>query len=183
MTMPLTRYVLRYFYSGLNKFSHLQYRIDIKQGGVSPVEVRPYVLGTPIDPPSNVLLPYPLSISAKEKFVYFLPRESFNLGGMLLNPMMLAMILCGVLVLAMPYIMVSRSGCSLSQLEFTEFEMKCRKTWIPVCLKNSKRSKADWAGPVIKETQILGLFGCPLCLKIISYQMNVQHICILLFSR
>jgi len=82
-----------------------QYRIDIKQASISPVEVRPYTIGTPINPPSNVLLPYPLSISAKEKYVYFLPRESFNLGGMLLNPMMLAMIFCGILVLAMPYIM------------------------------------------------------------------------------
>jgi len=60
-----------------------------------------------MDPPSNILLPYPLSITAKEKYVYFLPQESFNLGGMLSNPMMLAMIFCGILVLAMPYIMVS----------------------------------------------------------------------------
>jgi hypothetical protein len=84
-------------------FDH--YRIDINQNSVSPVEVRPYILGIPMNPPSNVILPYPLSIAAKEKYVYFLPRQSFNLGGMLSNPMMLAMLACGVLVLAMPYIM------------------------------------------------------------------------------
>jgi hypothetical protein len=96
---------LRYAYdSGQSKSIHLQYRIDINQSSVSPVEVRPYILGIP---PSNVLRPYPLSITAKGKYVYFLPRETFNLGGMLSSPMMLAMIACGALVLAMPYIMVS----------------------------------------------------------------------------
>jgi len=82
-----------------------QYRIDVNHRSISPVEVRPYILGVPMGPPSNILLPYPLSIASREKYVYFLPQESFNLGGMLLNPMMLAMIACGGLVLAMPYIM------------------------------------------------------------------------------
>lgn len=94
-----------------------QYRIDVNQTSESPVEVRPYILGIPMNPPSNILLPYPLIISCKEKYVYFQPQESFNLGGMLLNPMMLAMIGCGIMVLAMPYIMVSRGTLSSSPLE------------------------------------------------------------------
>jgi hypothetical protein len=111
--MPLITYVLYPCDSGQKpNSSRLQYRIDINQNSVSPVEVRPYILGIPMNPPSNVILPYPLSIAAKEKYVYFLPRQSFNLGGMLSNPMMLAMLACGVLVLAMPYIMVSRGCCS-----------------------------------------------------------------------
>jgi hypothetical protein len=70
------------------------------------VEVRPYIPGTPLNPPSTVLLSYPISLAAKEKANYFVPPESFNLAGMLANPMMLLMVFGGALMLAMPYIMV-----------------------------------------------------------------------------
>ena len=91
---------------GQSKFILFQYRIDINESSISPVEVRPYILGIPMNPPSNMVLAYPLSIAAKEKYVYFLPQQSFNLGGMLSNPMMLLMIGCGAMMLIMPYIMV-----------------------------------------------------------------------------
>jgi len=42
-----------------------------------------------------------------KKYEYFTPKESFNLKGMLSNPMMLIMIFGGVLMLATPYITVS----------------------------------------------------------------------------
>jgi len=139
--MPLTWYVLMmYIYdSGQNEFIHPQYRIDINQGSISPVEARPYTLGTPMDPPSNILLPYPLSITAKEKYVYFLPQESFNLGGMLLNPMMLAMIFCGILVLAMPYIMVSWFCSFLTHSKFRGYVIQ--KNLDPETLEEFKKEQ------------------------------------------
>lgn len=70
------------------------------------VEARPYVPGTPLNPPSTVLLSYPVTLAAKEKANYFVPPESFNLTGMLANPMMLLMVFGGALMLAMPYIIV-----------------------------------------------------------------------------
>jgi len=100
-----------------------QYRIDVNQSSISPVEVRPHSLGISMNPPSEVTLFYPLSIAAKEKFVYFLPRESFNLGGMLSSPMMLAMIACGVLVLAMPYIMKNMDPETLEEFKREQARM------------------------------------------------------------
>lgn len=73
----------------------------------APVEVHPYVPGTPFNPPSAVVLPYPIVVTPKEQHVFFIPREGFNLGGMLANPMMLMMIGLGAFMLAMPYIMVT----------------------------------------------------------------------------
>lgn len=69
-------------------------------------EVRPYVPGTPLDPPTAVLLPYPVKLAAKQKNVYFTPPESFNLAAMLSNPMILLMVFGGGMMLAMPYLMV-----------------------------------------------------------------------------
>lgn len=84
----------------------LQLRVDVNHTATSQAEVRPYISGTPMNPPSSVNLPFPVMVTPKEKYEYFMPRESFNLGGMLSNPLMLAMIACGILVVATPYIMV-----------------------------------------------------------------------------
>jgi len=79
-----------------------QLRIDVNN---STLEVRPYVLGTPLKPPSSVLLPYPIVLTPREKSVYFVPPEAFNLVAMMSNPMMLLMVFGGGMMLAMPYLM------------------------------------------------------------------------------
>ncbi|KAI0793428.1 hypothetical protein C8Q75DRAFT_731154 [Abortiporus biennis] len=80
-------------------------RIDVLEGDDSLPEVRPYIPGTPLSPASKVLLPYPISLSPRVKYDYFIARESFNLIGMFQNPMMMIMLLTGVMMLAMPYLM------------------------------------------------------------------------------
>jgi hypothetical protein len=80
-------------------------RIDINPTDSLP-EVHPYVLGTPFNPVSPIILPYPITLIARSKNSYFVPRESFNVVGMFQNPMMLIMVFTGVMMFAMPYIMV-----------------------------------------------------------------------------
>ena len=83
-----------------------QFRIDIVEHASTP-EVRPFIVGTPLDPPTPILLPYPLTLMARQKYDFFAPRQSFNLLAMFQSPMMMIMVVGAVLVLAMPYIMVS----------------------------------------------------------------------------
>jgi len=78
-------------------------RIQVNDSWLQP-EARPYIPGTPLNPPSNILLPYPLSMVAREKQDYFVPPQAFNIVGMLSNPMMLLMVFGGVMVFAMPYL-------------------------------------------------------------------------------
>ena len=73
----------------------------------STAEVRPYVAGTPLNPPSTVSLPYPTVLTPQEKYVYFVPPEAFNLMAMMSNPVMLLMVFGGGMMLAMLYVMVS----------------------------------------------------------------------------
>ena len=86
-------------------FLFLQLRLDVTNSTLE-VLVRPYVPGTPLNPPSPVLLPYPVVLIPREKSVYFVPPETFNLVTMMSNPMMLLMVLGGGMMLAMPYLMV-----------------------------------------------------------------------------
>ncbi|KAG6878413.1 hypothetical protein C0993_007014 [Termitomyces sp. T159_Od127] len=81
-----------------------QLRIDVVDMESEP-QVRPYVIGTPLNPPSTVLSKYPIILSPKSKYTYFVPRESFNIMGMLSNPMTLMMVVGGAMMLAMPYLM------------------------------------------------------------------------------
>lgn len=87
----------------------VQLRVDVKPSDPTP-EIRPYVLGTPFNPASSVSLPYPINLVPHSKNAYFIPRESFNLVGMFQNPMMMIMVFTGVLMFAMPYIMVIPLG-------------------------------------------------------------------------
>ncbi|KLO07575.1 hypothetical protein SCHPADRAFT_641811 [Schizopora paradoxa] len=80
-------------------------RIDVRPDSNSKPQVRPYVAGTPHNPPSTIALPYPITLTPRIKNVYFLDREAFNLLAMLRNPMILMMVVTGGLVMAMPYIM------------------------------------------------------------------------------
>lgn len=49
----------------------------------------------------------PLAGSKGNAPAYYVPPESFNLIGMFKNPMMLMMVFAGVMMLSMPYLMVS----------------------------------------------------------------------------
>ncbi|CCM00949.1 uncharacterized protein FIBRA_02996 [Fibroporia radiculosa] len=79
-------------------------RIDVLEAETLP-EVRPYIPGTPLSPPSTVTLPYPVVLPARQTSDYFVPHQSFNLLGMFQSPMTLMMLGMGVLVLAMPTLM------------------------------------------------------------------------------
>ncbi|KAF5377532.1 hypothetical protein D9615_005248 [Tricholomella constricta] len=85
-------------------YSFDQLRIDVVNSESMP-EVRPYVVGTPLNPPSVVLLPHPITLTPRQNHAYFVPHESFNLMAMLSNPMMLMMVVGGAMMLAMPYLM------------------------------------------------------------------------------
>ena len=84
-----------------------QLRVDVPPGVGSAPDVRPYVPGTPHNPPSTVKLTYPITLVPRFKNVYFVERESFNILGMLRNPMVLMMVVTGALVVGMPYLLVS----------------------------------------------------------------------------
>ena len=90
-------------------YSFDQVRIDVQE---NEVEVRPYAPGTPLNPPSTITLSYPISLVPRQKHAYFVPRETFNLLGMLSNPMMLMMIAAGGMMLGMPYLTVSATSFS-----------------------------------------------------------------------
>ncbi|TFK40987.1 hypothetical protein BDQ12DRAFT_678698 [Crucibulum laeve] len=96
-------------------------RIDVRDAEPIP-EVRPYVPGTPLDPPSNVLLSYPINVTPRQKHDYFIAPESFNILKMLSNPMMLIMVFGGGMVLAMPYLIKNMDPESLE--EFKEQQAK-----------------------------------------------------------
>ncbi|OCH96484.1 hypothetical protein OBBRIDRAFT_765253 [Obba rivulosa] len=79
-------------------------RVDVLDTDSLP-EIRPYFPGTPLSPPPTITLPYPIVLHARQKHDYFVPRESFNLFGMLQNPMMMLTVVVGGMMLLMPYIM------------------------------------------------------------------------------
>ncbi|THH34112.1 hypothetical protein EUX98_g31 [Antrodiella citrinella] len=79
-------------------------RIDVVETELLP-EVRPYIPGTPLSPPAQVLLSYPIVLYARAAYDFYIPRQSFNVLAMFQNPMMLMMVFTGVMVLAMPYLM------------------------------------------------------------------------------
>ncbi|TFK30613.1 hypothetical protein FA15DRAFT_662618 [Coprinopsis marcescibilis] len=93
-----------------------QLRIDVLSDSPTP-EVRPYLPATPLNPPVKALLAYPITLSAKDRFAYFNPPQSFNIVSMLSNPMMLMMVFGGVMMLAMPYLMKNLDPEALASLE------------------------------------------------------------------
>ncbi|KAJ7102216.1 hypothetical protein B0H15DRAFT_813707 [Mycena belliarum] len=95
-----------------------QLRIDVLE---STFEARPYSVGTPLNPASPVLLPQ-ISLAPRSQHVYFVPIDSFNLLGMLQNPMMLMMVFGGVMVMAMPYLMKNMDPETMK--EFKEQQAK-----------------------------------------------------------
>lgn len=80
------------------------------------------MLGTPLMSATSVSLRYPIVLTPRHKNSYFKPRESFNLLGMFQNPMVMIMVLTGLMMLGMPYIMVTllfphNVPCSRIELE------------------------------------------------------------------
>ncbi|KAJ7597228.1 hypothetical protein C8J56DRAFT_1041439 [Mycena floridula] len=92
-----------------------QLRIDVHPDAES--EARHYTPGTPFNPASPSSLSYPIEISAKQRYSYFVPPESFNLIGMLRSPMVLLMIFGGGMMLAMPYMMQNMDPESLEEFK------------------------------------------------------------------
>ncbi|KAL0580295.1 hypothetical protein V5O48_001712 [Marasmius crinis-equi] len=102
-------------------FAFEQVRIDVVDESV--VEVRPYVAGTPLNPPSAITLQYPIAIQAKQHYNYFVPPESFNIMGMLGSPMMLMMIFGGGMMLGMPYLMKNMDPEALEDMKEQQAKM------------------------------------------------------------
>ena len=69
-------------------------------------DVRVYIPGTPLNPPSAFTLPYPIMLQAQKKLDFFVPEASFNVMGMLQSPMVLMMGVTAIVVLAVPYLLV-----------------------------------------------------------------------------
>lgn len=84
-----------------------QYRIDVVDS-LSPPEIRPYLPGTPLSSTANspITIAYPLNVHPRYKNEYFVPKQSFNVMGMLQNPMIMMMGVVGIMVVALPYMMV-----------------------------------------------------------------------------
>ncbi|KAF9056348.1 hypothetical protein BJ165DRAFT_1399037 [Panaeolus papilionaceus] len=89
----------------------------------STADVRPYIPGTPMHPPSNVNLFYPVVFIPRGKNNYYVPPEQFNLAGMLSNPMMLLMIGGAGMMLAMPYIIKNLDPEALEELKEQQNKM------------------------------------------------------------
>ncbi|KAI0304832.1 hypothetical protein BC826DRAFT_1100608 [Russula brevipes] len=80
-------------------------RVDVPPEPDSPPEIRPYTVGTPLNPPSPIKLPHPIKLVPRERKSYFVPHQSFDVVQMFQNPMMLITVFGGLMMLAMPYIM------------------------------------------------------------------------------
>jgi len=112
-----------------------------------------------MNPPSIVLLPYPIFMSPKERFSYFVPPQNFDLGGMLGNPMMLLMIGGGAMMLAMPYLIVSPLKIPMRVLT----KQSSRRTLIQKLWRNSKLKMPSWVACRVlcrAETSRLGESNC-----------------------
>ncbi|KAG8817971.1 hypothetical protein FRC17_011017 [Serendipita sp. 399] len=99
-----------------------QLRIDILPSSDLP-EVRPYLPGTPLDPPATVTLPYPLLLIPRHHLQFFTPEESFDLMGMLRSPMVIMMAATGLLVFAVPYLMKNLDPDMLKEVQETQQKM------------------------------------------------------------
>ncbi|KAJ1311806.1 hypothetical protein OPQ81_010270 [Rhizoctonia solani] len=96
-------------------------RIDVDNNTVT---AHPHVLGTPFElSVTGPTLPYPLTLSARSKNVYFVPREGFNLAGMFQNPMMLMMVVTGIMVMFMPKLMDNLGEETKQELQQKQQEM------------------------------------------------------------
>ena len=89
-----------------------QLRVDVTKSSESmdsEILIRPYMPATPLNSvPAVPTTPYPLTLVARARHVYFIPRETFDVFAMFRNPLMVIMVLTVVMMLGMPYLMVRR---------------------------------------------------------------------------
>ncbi|KAF9786971.1 hypothetical protein BJ322DRAFT_1052986 [Thelephora terrestris] len=101
-----------------------QYRIDVVDTLSAP-EARPYLPGTPLSSTANshVTIAHPLKVYPRFKNEYFVPKQSFNVMGMLQNPMIMMMGAVGVMVVAMPYMMKNLDPEQLKEVQQSQARM------------------------------------------------------------
>ncbi|KAA1468666.1 hypothetical protein DENSPDRAFT_834061 [Dentipellis sp. KUC8613] len=100
-----------------------QLRIDVPfEAELSP-EVRPYIPGTPLNPPSQVKMPHPIKLIPRLRNSYFIPKQSFNLVGMFQNPMMLMMVFAGAMMLGTPYLMKNMDPEMVEEFKHNQAKM------------------------------------------------------------
>lgn len=120
--------------------SDFQLRVDVLADSNIP-EIRPYIPGTPLEPPAAVKLPYPIELQPRRHVSFFVPIESFNLMGMFQNPMMLLMGVTAIIAIGAPYLLVR-----VYPLDHFPMLMNaaCRNPWILIHWKKSQTSTRQW---------------------------------------
>lgn len=99
-------------------------RVDVPPEPESSPEVRPYAIGTPLNSPSPIKLPYPVKLVPRQRNSYFVPHQSFSIMLILQNPMMLIMVFGGLMMLAMPYIMKNMDPEILQEAQQNQARIK-----------------------------------------------------------
>jgi predicted Co/Zn/Cd cation transporter (cation efflux family) len=85
------------------------------------------------------MLPYPLTLQARKKLDFFVPEASFNVMGMFQNPMMLMMGVTAVVVLGLPYLLVSHAD---SNVLLMPINISFQKNLDPETMKEINESQA-----------------------------------------
>jgi len=119
-----------------------QLRVDVPPEPESPPGVHPYTVGTPLNPPSPIKLPYPIKLVPRQKKSYFVPHQSFSVVQMFQNPMMLIMVFGGLMMLAMPYIMASHLSSLRSGKLMRSMTSSPQKTMDPEVLQEAQQNQA-----------------------------------------
>lgn len=105
-----------------------QLRVDVTPTDTEPT-IHPFIIGTPFNPVSSITIPFPVILTPRSKNTWFVPKEGFNLLGMFQNPMMLIMVFTGVMMFAMPYIMV----CDFETMVVRFSDSTFRNLWTLKC--------------------------------------------------
>ena len=104
-------------------------------------EVRPYIPGTPLSPAAPVTLPYPIILSPIRRLDFYMTREGFDIVALFKNPMMMMMLVGGVMVFAMPYIMVRSTWCVTGRICSPFY----RRIWTLRSYKTSRNVRQELA--------------------------------------
>lgn len=117
-------------------------RIDVANSTATP-EARPYIAGTPHNPPGQVQLPVPLVLTPRQKHVYFAPPGSFNLLSMFSNPMMLFAAVAACLVVGLPYVIKNLDPETLREIKERQEKMQADQHVPPSDMSVSTRSRTE----------------------------------------
>ncbi|KAI0053297.1 hypothetical protein FA95DRAFT_1600955 [Auriscalpium vulgare] len=132
-------------------------RIDVLPEPDALPEVRPYAVGTPLNPPSPYKLGYPIKLTPRKRSEYFVPHEAFNVMGMFQSPMVLMMGFAGIMVLGMPYLMKHMDPETMEDFKETQAKLaRFQSSMQTGDLKSSIQALAGTdeaaAGPVTTAT-------------------------------